>query len=316
MPSAIRFLFLSLLIVFSSNSLRMSSDILFATIEKIHYTSLSSSSSGGSSSSSSSSGSNASWGRVLDAGTGAHSLKWLQTLNTESIVAITADNGMKNTILNDKSVKPLREGKDEVLVGNWMDFEFESSLQKYDVILADYLIGAVDGFSPYEQDVILEKLRNHLLPNGKLYIIGMNPIPDYSTAPLSLSPALLITEIKSARDSCILLAGHRPYREFPIEWMKRHLEKSRLRITKIKNFTILHSVESSIRQIKVAQSKLPLIKNTALRSGLEVYLDDLTNRVKTAINAAPAKNIPLSFDYVIACEIDDVPTTVFSNLST
>lgn len=293
----------------------MSSDILFATIEKIHYNSLASSpssSSSGESYSSSDRNNAATWGRVLDAGTGAHSLKWLQTLNTESIVAITADNGMKNTILTDKAVKPLREGRDEVLVGNWMDFEFVSSLQKYDVILADYLIGAVDGFSPYEQDVILDKLRDHLLPQGKLYIIGMNPIPDHATPPSS--SAELITEIKRARDSCILLAGHRPYREFPIEWMKRHLDKSKLRITKIKNFTILHSVESSTRQIKVAQSKLPLITNIALRSGLEAYLDDLTNRVKAAIGATLANNIPLSFDYVIACELDDsdAPTTVFS----
>jgi hypothetical protein len=27
----------------------------------------------------------------------------------------------------------------------------------YDTILADYLIGAVDGFSPYTQDIIIEK---------------------------------------------------------------------------------------------------------------------------------------------------------------
>jgi hypothetical protein len=52
--------------------------------------------------------------------------------------------------------------------------------------LADYLIGAVDGFSPYTQDMIVEKLSQYLNPGGKLYIIGMNPIPDTNLAPASV----------------------------------------------------------------------------------------------------------------------------------
>jgi hypothetical protein len=37
---------------------------------------------------------------------------------------------------------------DQIFVGNWMDEQFCSTLGKFDTILADYLIGAVDGFSP------------------------------------------------------------------------------------------------------------------------------------------------------------------------
>lgn len=120
-------------------------------------------------------------------------------------------------------------------------------LGKYDTILADYLIGAVDGtsrifflririnimsfcnsgFSPYEQDTIISRfvipfhmlclcplitpfscrLAEHLNPNGMLFVIGMNPIPDHAP-----SPGDIIGEVRRARDSCILLAGHRPYR--------------------------------------------------------------------------------------------------------
>lgn len=43
--------------------------------------------------------------------------------------------------------------------------------------------------------------------NGRLYVIGMNPIPDHA-----LQPAEIITEVRRARDACIQLAGHRPYR--------------------------------------------------------------------------------------------------------
>ena len=45
------------------------------------------------------------WGRFLDAGTGVHSLKWIQKLPTTEWVAITADNNMKAQITNDKDIK-------------------------------------------------------------------------------------------------------------------------------------------------------------------------------------------------------------------
>lgn len=145
------------------------------------------------------------WGRFLDAGTGVHSLKWIQSLTTEGWTAITADIQMKNQVEREAGAT-LRD-TDSILVGNWMDAAFCETLGKYDTILADYLIGAVDGFSPYEQDTIIRKLRQHLNPNGKLYLVGMNPIPDSAQG-----AANVITEVRRARDACIQLAGHRPYR--------------------------------------------------------------------------------------------------------
>jgi hypothetical protein len=93
--------------------------------------------------------------RFLDAGTGVHSLLWIQKLNTTAWSAITADYGMQRSIesTNGLIVRP----QDEVLVGNWMDDNFCANLGQFDTILADYLIGAVDGFSPYAQDVILKR---------------------------------------------------------------------------------------------------------------------------------------------------------------
>jgi len=115
------------------------SDILFSTIEKFQQT-------------------RGPWGKFLDAGTGSHSLKWIQTLETISWDAITADNQMKESIERDSDIKTrFRSEIDSILVGNWMDESFCAKLGKYDTILADYLIGAVDGFSPYMQDIILEK---------------------------------------------------------------------------------------------------------------------------------------------------------------
>lgn len=50
--------------------------------------------------------------------------------------------------------------------------------KKYDTILADYLVGAIDGFSPYFQDQIFERITLHLNPGGRLYVVGLQPIPD------------------------------------------------------------------------------------------------------------------------------------------
>lgn len=112
-------------------------DALFSCIERIHG--------------------NRQWGRFLDAGTGLHSLKWIQALKVTSWTAITADQNMKNTILKDDGVCKAMRDHDQLVVGNWMDDTFTGSLGQFDTILADYLIGAVDGFSPYEQDVIINK---------------------------------------------------------------------------------------------------------------------------------------------------------------
>ncbi len=129
--------FLFLLFTISGKFVESMGDILFSSIEKLHGTRL--------------------WGKFLDAGTGLHSLKWVQTLATTSWTAITADHHMKSQIQIDSNVSSRMRPVDRLLVGNWMDEKFCQTLGQYDTILADYLIGAVDGFSPYEQDTIIRK---------------------------------------------------------------------------------------------------------------------------------------------------------------
>jgi hypothetical protein len=255
----------------------MPSDVLFETVERYHA--------------------DKDWGAVLDAGTGLSSVKWLMKLEScTNWTAITADNQMKATIMGDADVN-LRDN-DKLIVGNWMDDEFCKTLETYDTIVADYLIGAVDGFSPYAQDLIIKKLRQHLKPGGRLYIIGMYPIPDHAQG-----DAELITEVRRVRDACILLAGHRPYREYPSEWVIRHLESEGLRVFKSKIFTILHSEESTMRQLRVARSKLELMPQASMRMAMDSYLTDIEERLSEIMTNQSKNNIPLSHDYVIAAEL-------------
>lgn len=82
------------------------------------------------------------WGELLDAGTGTSSLKWAQRLQSvEKITAVTVSEYMM------KEVAGKGEGEDSrvrFVKGDWVD---QTLLQGevFDNILADYLVGAMDG---------------------------------------------------------------------------------------------------------------------------------------------------------------------------
>ncbi len=97
------------------------------------------------------------------------------------------------------------------------------------------------------------------------------------------------------------------YREFPLEWMIRHLKRSHFNILHSKSYTILHNEDTILRQVRVAQSKLQYISDSNLRNGMEVYLYDLSDRVKTAVRSTDTSRIPLSFDYIIEVECPSLP---------
>ncbi|CAN0384918.1 unnamed protein product, partial [Laminaria digitata] len=116
------------------------------------------------------------WGRFLDAGTGTHSLKWINTLDTEGFTAVTADTQFADTTRKEIGFKV--KAPDEIVIGNWRDERFLEG-QVFDTVLADYLVGAIDGFAPYFQDQVFERLKRHVAPGGRLYLVGMQPLPDH-----------------------------------------------------------------------------------------------------------------------------------------
>ena len=64
-------------------------------------------------------------------------------------------------------------------------------------------------------------------------------------------------------------------REFPLEWMTRHLEKSNFQVLHNGSFSILHSEDSIYRQIRVAELKLDYMLDSTLREGMQSYLNGL-----------------------------------------
>jgi len=277
------------------------------------------------------------FGRLLDAGTGSHSLRWIaglihhvrkvgteqetseenemvtNPLSINSYTAITADENMRRTVF-EESLELKIEDKGDILIGNWASTSHAPAYtkdsaskshylldgQKYDTIIADYLIGAMDGFSPYYQDQIFDRLSNHLNPGGYLYIVGLEPISDSVTGTNERDDnSGLITRVAQVRDACILLAGHRCYREYPLTWIVRQLEKTGFEVTEKKKFPIMYSHQTICRQIRVARSKLRFFKTEQLKEGMREVLDQLEAESEQLTEKSNTGRIRFGFDYVV-----------------
>lgn len=94
--------------------------------------------------------------------------------------------------------------QDSIVVGNWMNDSLLGSDSKFDVVLADYLIGAVEGYAPYQQGAVLERLGDFLNDDGILYLVGAEPLASASAAHVRMPAAARYLTI---RDTACLSAG-------------------------------------------------------------------------------------------------------------
>lgn len=260
------------------------------------------------------------FGNFLDAGTGLHSLRWMATLSADpgmlpdasramtKFTAITADETMRRNVQDEANALGMAH-KGEVIIGNW--FHPHTPLQldgeKYDTILADYLIGAMDGFSPYQQDCMLPKLAALLKPGGRLYVVGLEPIPDSDDG-----DANVICKVRRIRDACILLAGHRCYREYPVDWIHRQFNNSStngngnnspgMRLLRTSKFPILYRHATIVKQINVARSKFRFFPSPEVADSMRKVLDELEVESLEATQRSPNGRLQLGFDYVVSAE--------------
>ena len=214
------------------------------------------------------------WGDVLDAGTGLSSLGWLLTLPTQSITAITACPRRAEFLRAHFSEK-LRP-QDRVLSGNWVDEDLLES-QTFSVVLADYLVGAVDRFAPYFQERLLTRLRRHV--SGTLYVIGLEPYGDPDESPDSQ----LVTRIANLRDACLLLAQDRPHREYPRWWMTEALERNGYQLQASRSFPVSYGRQFVTSELDVCRDALAKLapetsralaaEESRLRAEALAYLD-------------------------------------------
>lgn len=197
------------------------------------------------------------WGRVLDAGTGGHSLAWVAGLGCERFTGVTL--GASTAAELRAQLGPRLRAQDRVLVGDWRDPALLAG-ETFDVVLADYLLGAVEGGAPFFQEALFARLRPHLAREGVLYAVGLEPYPE--RAACAWGEAVL--EIARLRDAAILLCGERPFREHPRAWVEERLRASGFAVEAARAFPIRYGERFVKGQLRIVHQKLERIPDRDL----------------------------------------------------
>ncbi len=232
------------------------------------------------------------WGAVLDAGTGTNSIGWIASLPTERWTAVTGAEGHAVQCRN--AVEARRRPRDCIIVGNWADSTLLSN-ERYDMVLADYLLGAIDGFAPYFQSRLFARLRP--LVGQRLYVVGLEP---YIVGEPRTAAGRLVFEIGRFRDACLLLAGEQPYREYPAQWAVDHLEASGFRVIAARRFPIRYKAGFVNSQIDMCTPRLAMLSDRTLAKALSARGEALRRKALAIIDTEGG--LHHGHDYVLAAE--------------
>ena len=233
------------------------------------------------------------WGAVLDAGAGVNSLRWLASLSTERWTAVTGSADEAARIR--EAIGPAQRPQDELVLGNWADDQLLKG-EVYDTVLADYLLGAIDGFAPYFQPYLFPRLR--ALTGGALYVTGLEPyVP---TARPESKAGRLVWEIGRFRDACVLLAGAQPYREYPSPWVADHVRQAGFTVRNVKHFNIGYKERFVNAQIDIAVSRLETLNDQALAQAL--HARGAVLRAEALEHVAAEGALRACRNYIVAAE--------------
>ena len=232
------------------------------------------------------------WGSLLDAGTGTNSIQWVTSIETTRWVAVSGAVAHATQVRD--VAEPVRRPQDRIIVGNWADPQLLAG-ERFDTVLADYLIGAVEGFAPYFQERMFVRL--HGVTAGQLYLVGLEP---YVSHDPGTEAGRIIWEIGRYRDACLLIAGERPYREFPMEWVLERLEASGWRIIDVERFPIRYGARFVNSQIDMCLRRLEAMPNQALAAALHAQGEEI--RARALAMSARLDGLRHGFDYTIAAE--------------
>ena len=231
------------------------------------------------------------WGEVLDAGTGRSSLEWLCSLNCPRWTAVTAEPG-RGEILRSEFASKIRH-QDRLLVGNWTDPSLLKG-ERFDVVVADYLLGSVERYAPHFQLDMLRRLAQ--LTRQRLYITGLEPLD----SPHGDGQALIV-ELGRFRDACHLLCARRSHRELPLAWLKSRLEEMDLKVVAEEHFENYYGEDFLRGELRGLQQILHKQAPTRLRAALIDQGQALLHRGLELLEREGS--LSCSFDYLLALEI-------------
>lgn len=232
------------------------------------------------------------WGAFLDAGTGVNSSLWSTALETRRWCGVTGSGGHAAQV--EGAVGERLRPQDRLIVGNWADLDLLDG-ERFDTVLADYLLGAVEGFSPYFQAQLFARLRP--LTGRRLYVVGLDP---YIVGDAPTPAARLVREIGRVRDACLLLADETPYREFPAEWVINALTAAGFRLVSARRFANRYRERWVHSQLDMGLRRLERLEDRTLAGAMSARIEHLRTQ---ALELCERENgLRHGHDYVIACE--------------
>ncbi len=232
------------------------------------------------------------WGTMLDAGTGRSSMRWMLGLKTERWTAVTGASSMAEQTRLELGEQVRAD--DRIVIGNWSDPAFLAE-EHYDTVLADYLLGAIEGFSPYWQDQLFSRLRP--MVRGRLYVIGLEP---YVHRWPSDVDGQLVSTIGRLRDACLLMANSQPYREYPMDWTMRHLEQARFRIVDAEKIAIRYGERFVNGQLDMCVRNAGRFQDRKLAVAMLAHVEELRHRALAHVQQNGG--IRHGHDYIVVAE--------------
>lgn len=232
------------------------------------------------------------WGHVLDAGTGRKSLPWVASLASERWTAVTAQRDMAEAA-HQALAAPPREN-DRILIGNWADENF-LKVEQFDTVLLDYFIGSVDAFAPYLQEGLIQRMAAHT--RGALYVIGLEP---YVPILEEDEVGRFVGDLGRLRDACQLLAGDRPYREYPAAWVAAQLQRAGMKVTDTRHFRIRYREQFLASQLAICEARVKSFADPALASAMSDHIEALRQRGQSLIEQHDG--LPYGRDYVLRAQ--------------
>ena len=232
------------------------------------------------------------YGRVLDAGTGPRSLRWLTTLDTDSCTAVTGAPAQAAKL--QRVLGEWQRPQDRLLAGNWSDPDFLAG-EEFDTVLADYLLGAIEAFAPYFQVALFERLRP--LTARRLYLTGMEP---YVVRRPRSEAGALIWEIGRYRDACLILSGKQPYREYPLNWVLAQLRRSGFQPVAARKFPVGHKADFVNVHVDMCRPLLERLEDRTLGESLIAHGEALRGRALAYIESHGS--LSHGFAHVVAAD--------------
>lgn len=232
------------------------------------------------------------WGAFLDAGTGVNSALWSTALPTERWCAVTGSPRHAAQV-QDRAGGRFRS-QDRLIVGNWTDPDMLAG-EGFDTVLADYLVGAIEGFSPYFQSQLFARLRP--LVKRRIYVVGLDP---YVVGEAETPAARAVRDIGRLRDAVLLLSGETPYREYPAEWMVNALQASGYRVLSARRFANRYRETWVNGQLDMAKRRLVKLPDSALAAAMGLMIE--TMRGSSLDLCLRHGGLAHGHDYVIAAE--------------